>query len=62
MVGSLKPSHPNSAKRIIDGGVSLNPEPSKKKKTTSILSIDYTKCIVCQQYSVKPLRNITSSK
>ena len=27
-----------------------------------IPSIYYTKCIVCQQSSVKPLRNITSSK
>ena len=51
-----------SAKRIIEGGVSLIPEPSKKKKTTSTPSIDYTKCIVCQHSSVKPLRNITSSK
>ena len=46
----------------IEGGVSMNPEPSKKKKSTSILSIDYTKCIVCQQYSVKPLCDITFSK
>ena len=50
------------AKKIIEGGVSQIPEPAKKKKTTSIPSIDYTKCIVCQHSSAKPLRNITSSK